>query len=171
MKWQASFNNGLASLDSQDDRIDARIFDPKGVQVATSEDQRFVSPANAAVDFSGVALMPDATSIAIGNYKIALYSADQLLGQQQFSVSEDLAAKAAAATANAEAAAVAASAAKAAEAKREEDARRVAMLQERLHRPLQLEQIVFLNTTKDGTALSARLAFSACPESCSWGGA
>jgi hypothetical protein len=29
------------------------------------------------------------------------------------------------------------------------------MLQERMRRPLQLEQIVFINTTKDGTALSA----------------
>jgi hypothetical protein len=74
-----------------------------------------------------------------------------LLGQQQFSVSQDLAAKAAAARSKTEAAA----AARAAEAKREEDARRVAMLQERMRRPLQLQQIVFLNTTKDGTALSA----------------
>ena len=150
LKWQASFKNGLANLDSQDDRIDVRIFDPKGVEVASSEDQRFVSPKQMAVDFSGVALMPDASNIAIGNYKIALYSVDQLLGQQQFSVSEDLAAKAEAARTKAEAAA----AAKAAQAKRDEDARRVAMLQERMRRPLQLEQILFLNTTKDGTALS-----------------
>jgi serine/threonine protein kinase len=151
MKWQASFKNGLAGLDSQDDRIEARIFDPKGVQVASSQDERFVAPHQSAVDFSGVAMMPDTSNIAIGNYKIALYSGDQLLGQQQFSISEDLAAKAAAARAKAEAAA----AEKAAAAKREEDARRVAMLQERMRRPLQLEQIVFVNTTKDGTALSA----------------
>ncbi|MBV8054325.1 MAG: serine/threonine protein kinase [Deltaproteobacteria bacterium] len=154
LKWQASFKNELAGLDSQDDRIDARIFDPKGVQVASSNDQRFVAPSQTAVDFSGVAMMPDASNIAIGNYKIALYSADQLLGQQQFSVSEDLAAKAAAAHSKAAAAAVVAAAARVAEARREEEARRVAMLQERMRRPLQLEQIVFLNTTKDGTALS-----------------
>jgi len=151
LKWQASFKNGLAGLDSQDDRIEARIFDPNGVQVASSEDRRFVAPGQTVVDFSGVAMMPDASNVAIGNYRIALYSADQLLGQQQFSVSQDLAAKAAAARSEAEAAA----AAKAAEAKRDEEARRVAMLQERMHRPLQLQQIVFVNTTKDGTALSA----------------
>jgi serine/threonine protein kinase len=158
LKWQASFKNELAGLDSQDDRIEARIFDPKGVQVASSNDQRFVAPGQTAVDFSGVAMMPDASSIAIGNYKIALYSADQLLGQQQFSVSQDLAAKAAAAHAKAEAEAAARAAeaaARAAEARRNEEARRVAMLQERMRRPLQLEQIVLLNTTKDGTALSA----------------
>jgi serine/threonine protein kinase len=151
LKWQASFKNELAGLDSQDDRIEARIFNPRGVQVASSQDQRFVAPGQSAVDFGGVAMMPDTSDIAIGNYKIALYSGDQFLGQQQFSVTEDLAAKAAAARAKAEAAATE----KAAEARREEEARRVAMLQERLHRPLQLEQIVFLNTTKDGTAISA----------------
>jgi hypothetical protein len=151
LKWQGYFKNELAGLDSQEGRIVARIFDPKGVQVASSEDQRFVAPGQTAVDFSGVAMMPDASNIAIGNYKIALYSGDQLLGQQQFSVSEDLAARVAAARANAEAAA----ATRAAEAKRNEEARRVAMLQERRHRPLQLEQIMFVNTTKDGTALSS----------------
>ncbi len=150
LKWQATFKNELAGLDSQDDRIEARIFDPKGVEVASSQDRRFVAPGQSAVDFSGVAMMPDASNVAIGNYKLALYSSDQLLGQQQFSISEDLAAKKAAARAKAEATA----AARAAEARREEDARRVAMLQERMHRPLQLEQIVFLNTTKDGTSLS-----------------
>ncbi len=151
LKWQASFKNALAGLDSQQSHIEARIFDPKGVEIAKSDDQQFIGPAQTAVDFSGVAMMPDTGSVAIGNYKIALYSSDQLLGQQQFSVSEDLAAKAAAARAKAEAAA----AARAAEARREEEARRIAMLQERMRRPLQLQQIVFLNTTKDGTALSS----------------
>jgi serine/threonine protein kinase len=151
LKWQASFHNELAGLDNQEGRIEARIFNPKGIQIASSEDERFVAPNQKDIDFSGVAMMPDTSNVAIGNYRIALYSADQLLGQQQFSVSEDLAAKAAAARAKAEAAA----AAKAAQAAREEEARRVAMLQERMRRPLQLEQIVFLNTTKDGTALSS----------------
>src|SRR5579883_2282466 len=137
LKWQASFKNALAGLDSQQSHIEARIFDPKGVEIAKSDDQQFIGPAQTAVDFSGVAMMPDTGSVAIGNYKIALYSSDQLLGQQQFSVSEDLAAKAAAARAKAEAAA----AARAAEARREEEARRIAMLQERMRRPLQLQQI------------------------------
>jgi len=151
LKWQATFGNRLAGLDSQDNRVEARIFDPKGIQIAASEDRRFVAPGQIAVDFSGVTMMPDASNIAIGKYKIVLYSVDQLLGQQQFTVSQDLAAKAAAARSRAEAAA----AVRTEEARRDEEAKRVAMLQERMHRPLQLEQIVFLNTTKDGTALSA----------------
>jgi serine/threonine protein kinase len=151
LKWQASFKNELAGLDSQQGNVEARIFDPKGIKIATSNDQQFIGPGQTVVDFSGVAMMPDTSNIEIGNYKIALYSSDRLLGQEQFSISEDLAAKAAAARAKAEAAA----AERAAEARREEEARRVAMLQERMRRPLQLQQIVFLNTTKDGTALSA----------------
>ena len=38
--------------------------------------------------------------------------------------------------------------------KREEDSRRLAMLEERQRRPLQLESIEFMNSTKDGTSLS-----------------
>jgi hypothetical protein len=148
LKWQATFKNALAGLDGQEDQVEARVFDPKGAQIALSDDHRFVGPGQTAVDFSGVALMPD--NVATGDYKVALYSDDQLLGQQEFSVSEDLAAKAAAARAKAEQEA----AARAAETKRREDARKLAMLQERTRHPLQLLQIVFLNTTKDGTALS-----------------
>jgi len=48
----------------------------------------------------------------------------------------------------------AAAAARTAEAKRQEEARRLAMVQERMRRPLQLESIEFINSTKDGTALS-----------------
>jgi len=150
VKWQASFKNALAGLDAQEERVDARIYDPNGDQIASSTDQRFVGLSQANVDFSGVAMLPDTANISTGHYKIALYSADQLLGQQRFAVTEDLAAKAAVARARAEAAA----AARAEDLKRQEQARRLAMLQERRRRPLQLDQIVLLNTTKDGTALS-----------------
>jgi serine/threonine protein kinase len=151
LKWQASFKNQLAGLESQDNRIDARIYDPRGVQVASSGDQRFVSPLQAAAHFSGVAMLPDTSNIATGKYEIALYSGDTLLGQQQFSVAEDLAAKAALLRLRTEDEAKR----RAEESKRQEEARRVAMIQERLRRPLQLEQIVFVNSTKDGTPLSS----------------
>ncbi|HKV56463.1 MAG TPA: serine/threonine-protein kinase [Candidatus Binataceae bacterium] len=150
LKWQASFKNGLAGLEGQNNRVEARIFDPHGVQIASSADQRFIGPSQTAADFSGVALLPDASNIGTGNYRIALYSNDQVLGQQQFSVTEDLAAKAAAARAKSEAEA----AARSEEAKRQAEARKLAMLQERMRKPLQLERIDFINTTKDGTALS-----------------
>jgi serine/threonine protein kinase len=151
LKWQASFKNDLAGLDSQNGLVEARIFSPSGVQLASSDDQRFVGPSQEMVDFSGVALIPDTSNVTPGAYKIALYSNDKLLGQEQFQVTEDLAAKAAAARSRTEAEA----AAKAEQEKQQQAARRLAMLQERMRKPLQLQQIAFINTTKDGTALSA----------------
>jgi serine/threonine protein kinase len=151
LKWQASFKNDLAGLDSQNGLVEARIFNPSGVQLASSDDQRFVGPSQEMVDFSGVVLIPDSSNITPGAYKVALYSNDKLLGQEQFQVTEDLAAKAAAERSKAEAEA----AAKAEQEKQQQAARRLAMLQERMRKPLQLQQIVFINTTKDGTALSA----------------
>jgi len=150
LKWNASFKNGLAGIEGRDNRVEARFFGPNGVQIASSADQRFVGPAQSMVDFNGVALIPDPGAITPGDYRIALYSDDQLLAEQRFSVTEDVAAKAAAERAHAEAEA----AARAEEAKRAEEARRLAMIQERMRKPLQLRTIGFVNSTKEGTVLS-----------------
>ncbi len=150
LKWDASFKNNMAGLDGRNDAVEARIFDPGGNQIASSSDQRYVGPNSAAAAFSGVALIPNAAPIVPGNYKIALYSDGQPLGEQTFQVNPDLAARAAAAKAAAEAAA----AVKASEDKRKQDAERLAMLEERMKRPLALETVEFVNSTKDGTALS-----------------
>jgi len=150
LKWEATFKNNMAGLDGVNDRVEARIFDPNGNQIASSADSRFVGPGEANASFSGVALIPNAAPIASGSYKIAFYSNDQQLGQQTFQVNPDLAARAAAAKAAAEAAA----AAKAAEDKRKQEAEKLAMLEERMKRPLSLQSIEFVNSTKDGTPLS-----------------
>jgi serine/threonine protein kinase len=150
LKWNASFKNNLAGLEGRDDRVEARFYDPKGVQIASSFDQRFVGPAQTAVDFSSVALIPDNSAIKPGNYRIALFADDKRLTEQQFAVSEDLAARAAAERAKAEAEA----AARSEEGKRQEEARRLAMIQERMRKPLRLQEVEFVNSTKDGTVLS-----------------
>lgn len=150
LKWDASFKNKMAGLEARDDRVEARFFDPGGSLIASSGDRRFVGPGDKDVDFSGVALIPDTNGMPAGNYRVALYSGDNMLAEQQFSVVQDLAARAAAAKAKADADA----AARAAEAKRESDARRLAMIEERMRKPLQLQTIQFVNSTKDGTALS-----------------
>jgi hypothetical protein len=98
-------------------------------------------------------MIPDDNGIKTGNYRVALYKDDQLIGQSAFAVSEDPAAKMATLRAKAEADAAAA-AARSEEAKRQEDARRLAMVDERKRRPLAFESIEFINSTKDGTALS-----------------
>ena len=150
LKWSAACDNSLAGLDHQDGRVEARFFDPAGIQVARSTDQRFIAEAQAAVDFSGVALIGGSGAIKPGDYRIALFSNDQPLGEERFTITEDLAAKAAALRAKAEAEAEV----RTQETKRAEEARKLALLQERMHQPLRLENIEFINSTKDGTVLS-----------------
>jgi hypothetical protein len=150
IKWSAAFDNAMAGLDHQDGRVEARFFDPSGAQIARSNDQRFIGEQQTAIDFSGVALIGGSGAIKTGDYRIALYSDDQPLGEQRFAVTEDLAAKAAAIRAKAEADA----AMHAEETKRAEETRRLALLQDRMRQPLQLQNIEFLNSTKDGTVLS-----------------
>ena len=150
LKWTATFKNLLAGLDGRDDKIEARFYDPNGLQIASSDTDMYVGPAQKTADFSGVALMPTMTDKPPGTYKVALYSGDQMLSQESFIVNQDLSAKNAAAAS----AAAAAAAAKADERARDEEARKLAMIDERRAKPLQLRAINFLNTTKTGTALS-----------------
>jgi len=150
VKWNASFKNNMAGLDGLSDKVEARFFDPSGNQIATSPDERFVGPNETSVDFSGVALIPNSTPIAPGSYKIALYSDDRMLTEQRFDVTPDVNARAAADKATAEAAA----AAHAEDLKRKQEGERLAMIQERMRRPLALKDIQFVNSTKDGTVIS-----------------
>ncbi len=150
LKWTASFKNLLAGLEGRDEKVEARFYDPNGLQIASSDTNTFVGPAQTTADFSGVALMPAMTDKAPGTYKVALYSDDKMLAQEGFIVKQDVSARNAAAAAEAAAAA----AAKEEQRKRDEEARKLAMIDERRAKPLQLRAISFLNTTKTGTALS-----------------
>ena len=150
LKWTASFKNLLAGLEGRDEKVEARFYDPNGLQIASSQTHVFVGPAQKTADFSAVALMPTMTDKPSGVYKVALYSNDKMLAQEGFTVSQDLSARNAAAASEAAAAA----AAKAEQRRRDEEARKLAMIDERRAKPLQLRAIHFLNTTKTGTALS-----------------
>jgi serine/threonine protein kinase len=150
LKWTASFKNLLAGLEGRDEKVEARFFDPNGLQIASSDTNQFIGPAQRTADFSGVALMPTMTDKPAGTYKVALYSDNKMLAQEGFQVNQDTAARNEAAAA----AAAAAAEAKAEERKRDEEARKLAMIDERRAKPLQLRSINFLNTTKTGTALS-----------------
>ena len=150
LKWTATFKNLLAGLEGRDEKVEARFYEPNGLQIASSDTSVFVGPAQKTADFSGVALMPTMTDKPAGTYKVALYSDDKMLAQEGFIVNQDLSAKNAAAAAEAAAAA----AVKEEQRKRDEEARKLAMIDERRAKPLQLRSINFLNTTKTGTALS-----------------
>ncbi|MGD0116997.1 MAG: protein kinase [Candidatus Binatus sp.] len=150
LKWTASFKNLLAGLEGRDEKIEARFYDPNGLQIASSDTNAYVGPAQKTADFNGVVLMPTMTDKPPGTYKIALYSDDKMLAQEGFLVNQDVSAKNAAAASEASAAAEA----KEEQRKRDEEARKLAMIDERRAKPLQLRGISFLNTTKTGTALS-----------------
>ena len=158
LQWNTSFVNRLAGLKGQDEKVEARFYSPSGLQIASSGTSRFVGPGEKTADFSAVALMPDLGALPAGNYKVGIYVNDQRVAEQAFAVSQDLAAlKAAAAANDAEKAREAAD-----QAKARGEAERLAMLEVRRRKPLQLAGIEFVNSTKSGTPLAAPAAsFSA----------
>ena len=150
LEWNASFANRLAGLKGQDEKIEARFFSPSGLQISSSTASRFVGPGESTADFSAVALMPDLGALPAGSYKVGIYVNDQPIAEQAFAVSQDLAALKVAEAANeAEKAREAADKAKA-----HDEAERLAMLEARRRKPLQLAGIEFLNSTKSGTPLA-----------------
>ena len=150
LSWAADFSNKLAGLEGRTQKIEAHFYDPNGLQIASSSADRFVAPAQTQVNFKGVALVPSLGDRPLGNYKARLYLGDQVLGEQQFSVTQDLAAKA---RLEAEKAA-AATAAKAEETRRKEEQQRIAMLEDRRRKPLELQDVRFYNSTRTGTPLA-----------------
>jgi serine/threonine protein kinase len=150
LSWDADFSNKLAGLEGRTQKIEAHFYDPNGLQIASSSADRFVAPAQTQVNFKGVALIPTLGDQPLGNYKARLYLGDQVLGEQQFSVTQDLAAKARLESEKA----TAATAAKAEETGRKEEQQRIAMLEDRRRKPLELQGVRFYNSTRTGTPLA-----------------
>jgi hypothetical protein len=150
LSWVASFKNGLAGLEGRSDKVEARFFDPNGLQIASSDASRFVGPGETKIDFSGVALIPNLGDHPRGNYKVGLFSDNQMLAEQQFSVDEDVRTKL---KAKADEAAAEARA-KELEDERKAAEERMARIDELRRRPLELQSILFHNTTKSGTPIS-----------------
>ena len=154
LKWQATFKNDLEGLEGRNDSIEARFFDPAGTQLAVSDQSLFVGPSQKTVDFSGVALMPDLTTKPAGAYKVALYLDDKYLAAQQFTVTQDLANKAKAATEGVTPPSAPSAPAEDAAKKAAEEEGKLAKIEQIRRKPLELVHIAFLNSTKTGTPLS-----------------
>jgi serine/threonine protein kinase len=153
LKWQATFKNGLQGLEGRTDSLEARFYDAGGAQIASSDQSLFVGPSQPTVDFSGVALMPDLTARSAGAYEVALYLDNKYLAAQQFTVTQDLANKASAAST--EGLTPATPSPEDAAKKAAEEEAKYAKIEEIRRKPLELEHIEFLNSTKTGTPLSA----------------
>ena len=154
LKWQATFKNDLEGLEGRNDSIEARFFDPAGTQLAVSDQSLFVGPSQKTVDFSGVALMPDLTTKPAGAYKVALYLDDKYLAAQQFTVTQDLANKAKAATEGVTPPSAPSAPAEDAAKRAAEEEEKLAKIEQIRRKPLELVHIAFLNSTKTGTPLS-----------------
>jgi len=150
LKWSAMFKNVLAGLEGRSDKVEARFYDPNGLQVASSSSDLFIAPAQKQAEFAGVALMPAMTDSSPGQYKIALYMDDEMLAEERFAIAQDMAARRKAE----EAAAAAKAAERAEEKRRKEEANRLAELETRRRKPLEPRTIEFMNTTKTGTPLA-----------------
>src|SRR5579863_2982885 len=92
LQWNAWFVNRLAGLKGQDEKVEARFFSPSGLQIASSDANRFVGPGENTAAFSGVALMPDLGALPAGKYKVGIFVNGQPVAEQAFAVSQDLAA-------------------------------------------------------------------------------
>ncbi|MGB8414037.1 MAG: serine/threonine-protein kinase [Candidatus Binatus sp.] len=92
LKWSATFDQTLAGVGGFE-KVEARFYDPSGNQVASSDTERLLGLTKA-LTFSAVALMPEAAAKTLGQYRVALYAGDEMLAQQNFTIAEDLAAKA-----------------------------------------------------------------------------
>ncbi len=125
LKWTATFKNLLAGVEGHDEKVEARFYDPNGVQIASSAANAFVWPSQKTADLSGVALIPPMTDRPAGTYRVALYSDDKMLTQESFQVNQNLSAEKAAEAAKA------AALAKAEQGKRENQARKLATIDER----------------------------------------
>jgi serine/threonine-protein kinase len=152
LKWSASFKNLMAGLEGGNQKVEAKFFDPGGAQIASSSSEQFVGPAQPTVDFSGVALMPTITDRVPGSYKVSIYRDGNVLTEQAFAVSRDT--RAHVAPASADSSATSAASARSDEERRLEDDRRLAMIEARRLKPLEVHAISFRNTTKTGAALS-----------------
>ena len=92
LKWSATFDNAIAGLGSADEKVEARFIDSNGKQVAASVAERLIGSTDKEATFSSVVLMPEGGKTT-GNYRVGLYFGDQKLGEAQFTITEDIAAK------------------------------------------------------------------------------
>jgi hypothetical protein len=164
LTWEAVIKNRLAGLEGTTYRFEGRFFDPEGGLAGKSDAGRFVRPEEQQLDLRGVTLLEGLKERAKGEYQFALYLGDKKLASQTLRIEAEPkkvekpeppaeAPKVAATPPPREAIPVPDSVA--VERKRlAEEAKRVALIQERSKKPLELMTVRFVNTTKDGKRLS-----------------
>jgi hypothetical protein len=89
LAWTAIFANQLQDLWSGSEIVEARLFDPSGTQISSSNSSRFVGVNDTTVLFSGIfSLQP--VSLTAGSYRVGLFVGDNLVGEETLSVTQDI---------------------------------------------------------------------------------
>jgi serine/threonine protein kinase len=164
LTWEALLKNRLAGVEGATYRLEGRFFDPEGGLAGKSEAGRFVRPEEEQLELRGITLLEGLKERAKGNYQLELYLGDRKLTSQAIAIAaepkkvvkpekpaEEVK------VADARPPVVAPVPAPAIEAERKrlaEEAKRVALIQERSKKPLELGTDRFFNASKDLKRLS-----------------
>ncbi len=164
LTWEALLKNRLAGVEGATYRVEGRFFDPEGGLAGKSEAGRFVRPEEEQLELRGITLLEGLKERAKGNYQLELYLGDRKLTGQAIEIAaepkkvvkpekpaEEVK------VADARPPVVAPVPAPAIEAERKrlaEEAKRVALIQERSKKPLELVTVRFFNASKELKRLS-----------------
>lgn len=167
LTWEASLKNKLAGIEGTTYRLEGRFFDPEGGLAGKSQAGRFVRQDEEQLELRGVTLLEGIKERAKGDYQLELYLDDNKLADQKVRIEADptvVAEKAesqpdevkiaVAPPARPGPSAAALAAAEAERTRRAEEAKRIALIQERSKNPLELVRVQFINTAKNGKHLS-----------------
>jgi len=165
LTWEAVLNNRLAGVEGTTYRLEGRFFDPEGGLAGKSEAGRFVRPEEQQLELQGITLLDGLKERAKGDYQFELYLGDRKLASQTVRIEAEptkLAkaekpleeVKGAAATPPPRGVMPLPESALEERKRLAEEAKRIALIQERSKKPLELATVRFLNTAKDGKRLS-----------------
>jgi len=170
LTWEATLKNRLTGFEGANHRLEGRFFDPEGGLAGKSEAGRFVRPEEPQLELRGITLLEGLKERAKGDYRLDLYLGDKKLDSQTVKIEAEpkkvvkvekppeddrLAAARAPVAAPVPVAPAPPPPAVVEERKRMvEEAKRLALIQERSKKPLELMTVRFLNTGKDGKRLS-----------------
>jgi hypothetical protein len=177
LTWEAVLKNRLAGVEGRTYHLEGRFFDPDGRVAGKSEAERFVRPEEPELSLRRVTLLEGLKERAKGDYRLELYLGDKKLDSQVVRIEAEPK-KVVKPEKPPEEVKVAAATPSAAPVVRDvppapdptaierkrlaEEAKRIALIQERSKKPLELLTVRFLNTAKDGKRLSGPSeAFSA----------
>ncbi len=167
LTWEVVLKNRLAGIEGINYQLEGRFFDPEGGLAGKSKAGRYVRPEEEQLEFRGITLLEGLKERAKGDYQLDVYLGDTKLADQKLLIEAEPTLVAKKDTPSAKEtriatappvlpgpSAMAIAAAEAERKRRAGDAKRVALIQERSKKPLEIVRVRFINTAKNGKRLS-----------------